>query len=187
MPYQYPVLIALTAQRLWELYDSRIRLRKELESGATTVRPEAGWPAMVAVHAAWAVGCWIEVLAGPPEYVNWIVLPMLLAWASALGLRMWMLHALGPLWNVRILERKEPKIVATGPYRFVRHPNYLAVILEMAALPLLLGAYWTALLASVANGWVLWRRIQEEEAYLFTIDAYREAFADKKRLIPGIF
>jgi len=186
MPYQYPVLIALTAQRLWELYVSRKRWREDRERGAALVA-EPHWPAMIAVHAAWVAGCWAEAGLNPPEYVSWIVLPMLLVWAAALGLRIWMMNALGPLWNARIIQREEQPVVVEGPYRFVRHPNYLAVILEMAALPLLLGAYWTALIGSLANALVLWRRIRAEEAYLFTVKAYREAFADKKRLIPGVF
>jgi methyltransferase len=95
--------------------------------------------------------------------------------------------ALGGLWNVRLISRADQAVVADGPYRYIRHPNYLAVVLEVAAVPLLLGAYWTALIGSVANGLVLWRRIANEEAYLFTVEAYREAFAGKKRLIPGVF
>lgn len=187
MPYQFPVLIALTAQRLWELALSSARLREDRRRGNVAVRQERYWPAMVAVHAGWVAGCWVEVLARAPEYVPWIVLPMLLVWAAALGLRIWFMHALGRLWNVRILEREDQPVVVMGPYRYIRHPNYLAVILELLALPLILGAYWTALFGTAANGWVLWRRIQEEESYLFTVPAYREAFADKKRLIPGVF
>jgi methyltransferase len=187
MPYQYPVLIALTAQRLWEMWLSRRQLKADLENGTAAVRAEPMWPAMVAVHAGWVGGCWWEVMAGPPAYVAWIVLPMLLVWAGALALRIWFMAALGTLWHVRIVEREDQPIVVAGPYRFIRHPNYLAVILEMAALPLLLGAYWTALLGTAANGIVLWRRIRAEEAYLFDVPAYREAFADKKRLIPGVF
>jgi methyltransferase len=186
MPYQYPVLIALTAQRLWEWYVSRKRLREERRGGAT-VMAEPHWPAMVVVHAGWVAGCWAEVIWGRPHFLPWLVMPALLLWAAALGLRMWMMSALGPLWNVRIIERERQPVVVSGPYRYIRHPNYLAVILEMAALPLVIGAYWTALVGSAANGLVLWRRIRAEEAYLFTVEAYREAFAGKKRLIPGVF
>lgn len=186
MPYQYPVLIALTAQRLWELALSRRNLRDDRERGAT-VRSERSWPAMAALHTAWVAGCWGEVLLTRPEYLSWLVLPMLLLWAAALALRMWVMQAMGALWNVRIVEREEPRIVVTGPFAYIRHPNYVVVILELLALPLIVGAYWTALLASLANGWVLWRRIQAEEEYLFTIPAYREAFAEKKRFVPGVF
>ncbi len=61
------------------------------------------------------------------------------------------------------------------------------MIAEIAAVPLLLGAYWTALAATLANAAVLWFRIRDEEAYLFSVEDYAEAFADKKRLIPRLF
>jgi methyltransferase len=95
--------------------------------------------------------------------------------------------ALGRLWNVRLVQRPDQPVIASGPYRFVRHPNYLAVVLELAAVPLALGAYGTALLAGAANALVLWRRIAAEERYLFSVPGYAAAFAAKKRLIPGVF
>jgi methyltransferase len=69
----------------------------------------------------------------------------------------------------------------------VRHPNYSAVILEMAAVPLLVGAPLTALLGSLANGVVLYFRIRQEEAYLFSVSGYERAFGHKKRLVPWVF
>ena len=94
---------------------------------------------------------------------------------------------MGSFWNVRLLRREEQPIVTGGPYRYLRHPNYLAVTIEIAAFPLITGAYWTALAGSAANAAVLWFRIRREEAYLFSFPAYRAAFAGKKRLIPGVF
>jgi isoprenylcysteine carboxyl methyltransferase (ICMT) family protein YpbQ len=63
----------------------------------------------------------------------------------------------------------------------------LAVILEIAGVPLLAGAPWTALVGSLANGWVLGGRIRKEEAYLFSVPGYAAAFSDKKRFVPGVF
>ena len=186
MRYQVAVLVAVMAQRLWELILSRKRLREAEDLGDSRIA-EPMLVAMVAVHAGWIAGCWLEVFWRDPEFVPWIVIPMLGVWAASIALRMWLMAALGELWNVRLISRADQAVVVEGPYRYVRHPNYLAVLLEIAAVPLLLGAYWTALIGSVANGLVLWRRIANEEAYLFTVEAYREAFASKKRLIPGVF
>jgi methyltransferase len=186
MRYQVAVLVAVMAQRIWELGLSRKRLREAEDQGASRIA-EPMLVAMVAVHAAWLAGCWLEVIWLDPDFVPWIVIPMLGVWAGAILLRIWLMAALGGLWNVRLISRADQAVVADGPYRYIRHPNYLAVVLEVAAVPLLLGAYWTALIGSVANGLVLWRRIANEEAYLFTVEAYREAFAGKKRLIPGVF
>ena len=83
--------------------------------------------------------------------------------------------------------RERQPVVTGGPYRYIRHPNYVVVFVEIAAVPLLLGAYGTALLGSLANAWVLAGRIRREEAYLLSVPAYRAAFADKARFVPGLF
>jgi methyltransferase len=75
--------------------------------------------------------------------------------------------------------------VAGGPYRLVRHPNYLAVIAEIAALPLVHTAWITALVFSAANAWLLRVRIAAEEAALSRISGYQAVFADRPRLVPG--
>ena len=187
MPFQYPILAGLMIQRIWELAVSRRRLAAAEEAGAAERIREPFYPAMVLVHAGWFAGCWSEVLLIRPQYYAWIVIPMLAVWAVSLSLRLWMLSALGELWNVRLVSREEQPVISTGPYRFVRHPNYLSVILEITAVPLLLGAYWTALAATIANAAVIGLRIRNEEAYLFAFEEYRDMFADKKRLIPGLF
>ncbi|MCZ6552881.1 MAG: isoprenylcysteine carboxylmethyltransferase family protein [SAR324 cluster bacterium] len=187
MSYQYPILIALMIQRLWELYVSRKRLAEDVEHQSARLLAEPKFPAMVAVHVGWFAGCWLEVLSARPPFVDWLVIPMLAVWGGSVALRLWMMLALGRLWNVRLIERDEQPVVVSGPYRFIRHPNYRAVIAEITAVPLLLGAYWTALAATLANAAVLWFRIRDEEAYLFSVDEYAEAFTDKKRLIPRLF
>ena len=122
-----------------------------------------------------------------PDFQAWLVLPMLVLWGLALALRAWGILTLGEYWNVRLVKRKKQPVIASGPFRYIRHPNYAAVIIEVAVVPLLVGAYWTALVFSVANGLVLWRRIAGEEAYLTQNAAYRKAFEGKARLVPGLF
>jgi methyltransferase len=77
--------------------------------------------------------------------------------------------------------------VASGPYRWIRHPNYLAVILEFAALPMGAGAWRSAAGLSLLNGAVLQDRIRAEEALLAEVPGYEELFATKSRFIPHIF
>ena len=76
--------------------------------------------------------------------------------------------------------------VSSGPYRFVRHPNYLAVSLEFLALPLAGGAVWSALVLSMVNAGLLFDRIRSEERLLARVPGYEEAFKGRARLIPGL-
>ena len=172
---------------LWEAAYSWRRLAEDRKSGRAEPIAEPMFPAMVALHGAWLAGCFVEVLVQRPQFQVWLVLPMLLLWGLALGLRFWVMLTLGEYWNVRLVNRKNQPVMVTGPYRFIRHPNYVAVILEIAVVPLLVGAPWTALLGSLANGLVLWRRIVAEERHLMRISAYRKAFEEKARLVPGVF
>lgn len=107
--------------------------------------------------------------------------------AAATGLRWWSIRSLGDQWNVRAVVPNNLQPVQSGPYRWIRHPNYLAVILEFAALPMAGGAWISAIGLSVLDGVVLLDRIAAEESLLFEVLAYQEAFSDKARFIPGIF
>lgn len=80
--------------------------------------------------------------------------------------RFWAILALGHYWNTRIIVLPKMKLVTRGPYRFIRHPNYLAVVIEFITIPVLCGAYGTAVVFSLANAWILVRRIPEEERAL---------------------
>lgn len=107
--------------------------------------------------------------------------------AAATGLRWWSISTLGEQWNVRAAVPDDLEPVTAGPYRWIRHPNYLAVILEFLALPLAGGAWVSAAGLSLLNGAVLADRIRAEEALLARSPRYRAAFARKPRLIPGLF
>jgi methyltransferase len=91
---------------------------------------------------------------------------------------------LGVHWNVRVVPSMPLGVVTSGPYRFVRHPNYVAVFVELAALPLVHGAYLTAIAGAVLHVAVLYRRIGLEESVLMADEAYRRAFARKPRFLP---
>jgi methyltransferase len=93
-------------------------------------------------------------------------LPMLALFAAGMALRYWAIRTLGARWSTRIVFVPGEPLVETGPYRLLRHPNYLGVVLELAALPLVHTAWVTSLLASAANGLVLRQRIEAEVAAL---------------------
>ena len=108
--------------------------------------------------------------------------------AAATGLRVWTLRTLGEAWSVRVLSYPDGArpVVTSGPYRFIRHPNYLAVILELASLPLAGGAIVTAALASALDALVLSRRIPLEERELAADPAWRAAMLPRPRLVPRL-
>jgi methyltransferase len=116
--------------------------------------------------------------------------PLWLGGAAALGvvgagvLRVWAIRSLGKHWNVRVVDSTRLGVVTSGPYRFVRHPNYVAVFLELLLLPLVQGAWLTAALGSALHILVLRRRILLEEAVLMASPAYRASMGDKPRFLP---
>jgi methyltransferase len=101
---------------------------------------------------------------------------------AAQALRWWAIRTLGGRWSTRVIVVPGEPPVTGGPYRLLRHPNYLAVVLEMACLPLAWGMWRLALLLSAANAAILLVRIREEEQALGP--AWEKAFAGKGRLLP---
>lgn len=187
MSLALPLLAIVAAMRLGELLLSRRRIHQAAAAGDAKAIQEPAYPYMVAVHGAWLAGCVIEPYVTHPVIPPIVQGAALAVWGVALLLRFWLMWALGRFWNVRLVQRGDQPVITRGPYRYVRHPNYVAVVLELAAVPVAVGAYGTAILAGIANALVLWRRIAREEAYLFTVPGYKAAFAHKKRLIPGVF
>lgn len=155
------IIIALVAaQRLIELVHARRNTQALLARGATEV---AGghYPLFVALHAAWLIAI---VLALPPHpIVHWLPLG---AYIVLEILRAWTVVSLGPYWTTRILTLPEAPLVKRGPYRFVRHPNYLIVVGEIALLPLVFGEFRVAIVFTVLNAGLLAWRIRAEDAAL---------------------
>lgn len=187
LSYQVWVLGTVALLRLWELVFSHRKLVQARRASGAELIAEPEYPLMVLVHGGWFAGMIAETVVRNFPFSGVIVLAALLLWIIALALRFWVLISLDDFWNVRLIARPNQPVIVSGPYRYLRHPNYLAVILEIAAVPLIVGAPFTALLASIANGLVLIQRIRREEAYLFTVPGYAQAFRGKKRLIPWVF
>ncbi|MFE4454016.1 isoprenylcysteine carboxyl methyltransferase family protein [Streptomyces sp. NPDC056796] len=170
----YTVLVlAVAAERVAELVVALRNARWSLAHGGT----EAGrghYPAMVALHTALLAGCLAEAwLAGRPfpGPAGWALVAVV---AAAQGLRWWCVRTLGRRWNTRVIVVPGLPLVTGGPYRWLRHPNYVAVAAEGAALPLVHGAWVTALLFTVLNAALMAVRVRCENgalARLATADA----------------
>ncbi|WP_066950616.1 isoprenylcysteine carboxyl methyltransferase family protein [Streptomyces lushanensis] len=161
------LVLAVGAERVAELVVARRNMRWSLERGAVE-RGQGHYPPMVVLHTALLLGCWAEVwLTGRPfvPALGWTMLAFVVA---AQGLRWWCIRTLGPRWNTRVLVVPGLPLVTGGPYRLLRHPNYVAVVAEGLALPLVHGAWITALLFTVLNAALLTVRIRCENRALET-------------------
>ena len=167
MPWWYvAALAAVAAQRVRELTISR---RNSRGTGGSPSAPRT-YPLIVAAHLGLFVLPPLEIHLARRRTGGRAALAWLGVLAAATGLRWWSIQSLGGAWNVRGQVPQGLAPVTRGPYRFLRHPNYLALVLE-----------------SAVNGAALAVRIRAEEAQLERSAAYREAFRRKARLIPGVF
>ncbi|AGT31882.1 hypothetical protein M493_08015 [Geobacillus genomosp. 3] len=143
------------------------------------------YPWIVLMHVSFLVSLALEVLRkGARPSRSWpLLFPLFLA---VQGLRVWTILSLGRFWNTKILIVPNRPVVKKGPYRWIRHPNYAVVALEIALLPLLFDAHMTALLFSFLNALILFIRISTEEKALTALTDYREAFRLRSRFVPPL-
>lgn len=151
-------LVAL--QRLGELVYSRINERRLIAEGGREVG--AGhYPLLVGLHLAWLISLLLNVPATAP--VAW---PYLALFLVLQGARLWVMASLGRFWTTRIITLPGRPLVRRGPYKYLRHPNYLVVAGEIALLPLAFGAWRIALVYSLLNAVLLWHRMRVEDRAL---------------------
>jgi methyltransferase len=167
----FVLLIALVAvERLAELVVSRRNGRWSRERGG--VEFGAGhYPPMVLLHTGLLVGAVAEVAAGDRPFVpalGWTMVALVLA---AQGLRWWCIATLGPRWNTRVIVVPGGSRVVRGPYRWINHPNYVAVVVEGFALPLVHTAWITAVVFTALNAVLLTVRIRVENGALQSLVA----------------
>ena len=173
----------LGAERLVELVLSRRNAARALARGGFETG-QGHYRVMVVLHSLFLVACAAEVLGlgRPfPGAAGYVALGVAL---GAQALRYWAIASLGERWNTRIIVVPGVEPVTRGPYRFLRHPNYVAVVLELAAVPLIHGAWVTAVVFTLGNALLLRVRIRAEEAALG--EAYARAFADRPRFLPEV-
>ncbi len=152
------ILVLVAAQRLVELVISRRNAQKLLARGGVE-HGAAHYPLLVLVHAAWIIGL---------VYFSWGIeasWPWLGAYLALQAARGWVIAALGERWTTRIIVLPDEPLVDSGPYRFLRHPNYAVVAAEIFILPMVWGLFWFAMIFTVLNALVVaWRIKVEEEA-----------------------
>jgi methyltransferase len=181
------VLLLFASQRLVELVYSRRNERLIRRRQPTA--PEAGGSVFgsiaalnLALFTVPALERWLRRRPAPQMVagLGWVIA------LSAVALRLSVLVALRENWNVRALVPEDLRVIDRGPYRFIRHPNYVALAMEFLGLPLIGGAYLSAAALSAVNATLLGRRIREEEALLMAIPTYRERMGKKPRFIPRL-
>ena len=153
------LLAFITLQRLIELPIARANTRRLIAQGGYEVGA-SHYPWIVALHTSWLLTLW-WLAPGRP-----IHLPFLLLFLAIAAGRVWVLRTLGSRWTTRIIVVPGERLVASGPYRFVRHPNYLVVVGEIAVLPLVFGLWDVAIIFSLLNAAILIVRIRTENRAL---------------------
>jgi methyltransferase len=153
------ILTLVTLQRLGELVLARHNTQKLLARGAVEIGA-AHYPLIVAVHAAWIAALWV---LGRDQEVDLLALA---AFIVMQGLRIWILATLGSRWTTRILVLPGEPLIASGPYRYLPHPNYAVVVAEIALLPLALHLPWVALVFTALNAAVIMIRLRSESRAL---------------------
>jgi methyltransferase len=165
----YVGVIALTAlERLVELVVATRNAAWSFERGGVEYG-KGHFPFMVVLHTGFLIACVAEVVLLERAFVPALGWPMLALAIACQGLRWWCITTLGERWNTRVIIVPGLAPVTGGPYRFFKHPNYVAVALEGLALPLMHGAWLTAAAFTVLNAGLMVVRIRTEDAALATL------------------
>ncbi|MEM7353688.1 MAG: isoprenylcysteine carboxylmethyltransferase family protein [Acidobacteriota bacterium] len=181
----YIALIGLVVlERLAELVITERNARRLRARGGFEVGREHFLP-MALLHTGLLVAAPLEVFYLDRPFIPAFGLAMLVLVLATMGLRYWAISSLGDRWTARVFVVPEEPPSVGGPYRWLRHPNYLAVIVEVAVLPLVHMAWWTAVFFSISNAFMLRTRIRVEEQALEESSAYLDVLGDRPRLVPG--
>lgn len=171
----------LVLERSIELYIARRNARFIKSIGGYEVGKKH-YIAIVILHIAFLTTLFIEVnyRGYLPKY--WLI-PFII-FLMAQILRIWTISSLGKYWNTRIYIVPNAEPVTKGPYRYLRHPNYVIVMLEMITIPLIFGAYLTAIIFPLINAFILSYRIKVEEKALKELTNYNIEMFETPRFIP---
>ena len=155
------LVAAVGVERLAEMVVSKRNAAWSFARGAIEVG-RGHWPWMVLLHVGLLVAAVVEVWVADRPFIPLLGATMLMLVVLAQGLRWWCIRTLGRQWNARVIVVPGAPRVTGGPYRFFSHPNYVAVVVEGVALPLVHTAWVTALLFTVLNAVVLMARLRAE-------------------------
>ena len=161
MEVYYGLLVVIAFERLAELVVSQRHATASLRRGGVE-SGQGHFPVMVALHTALLIGCVVEPLALHRTFIPALGYPMLVVVIAANALRWWCIATLGQRWSARVIVLPGVPLVNAGPYRWFAHPNYVAVIVEGAALPLVGSAWITSCTFTVLNAALLTVRVRCE-------------------------
>jgi len=162
-------------ERIFELRFSRRNTKRALARGAIEVG-SGHYPWMVALHSLFLFSACAEVLALERPFVGGLAGGMLVLLGGAAAMRFWAIATLGRRWTTRVICWPGRPVTRSGPYRYLKHPNYLAVVIEIFALPLVHSAWLTAVVFSLLNVALLSVRIRVEETALAEHSSYDDRF-----------
>ncbi|MGW2640181.1 isoprenylcysteine carboxyl methyltransferase family protein [Streptomyces sp. NPDC001348] len=165
MPWYALLVLAVAAERVAELLVARRNAAWTLNR-AGVEHGRGHYPVMVALHTGLLVCCLLEPGLADRPFLPALGWPILVLALLAQALRWWCITTLGPYWNTRVIVVPGARLVGAGPYRLLRHPNYVAVVVEVAALPLVHSAWLTATVFTAANAVLLTVRVRCENAAL---------------------
>jgi methyltransferase len=156
----YAIILLVVMQRLFELVLANRNTQRLKAQGGVEI--SAGhYPLIILLHTVWLLAV---LWALPPALeISW---PWLVLFVALQAARVWVVKSLGPYWTTRIISVPGKPLVKKGPYRFVRHPNYIVVAGEILALPMAFHETAVAIFFSLANAAILFWRIREEDAGL---------------------
>ena len=178
-------VLVMAIQRLLEVQYSSSNTRRLVARGG---REHAAWqvPLFKLLHGAWIASACAEVWLLDPPFRPWLAVVAAVVFFVGQVLRFVAITTLGSRWTIRIVTVPDAPPVTAGIYRYIRHPNYAGVALEIAALPLIHGAIYTAVVFSLANAWLLSARIRAEETALATDNHYLDHFGQRPRFVPPV-
>ncbi|KAB2952543.1 isoprenylcysteine carboxyl methyltransferase [Heliorestis acidaminivorans] len=179
----YVLFILLIVQRLGELLLAHRNGLYIVKKGGYEVGKEQ-YRVIVLLHSLFFVALYTEAIYLGSVAPPWWIVPTILFFLAQ-GLRYWAIFSLGPYWNTGIYVLPDAPVVTKGPYRYLRHPNYLVVMTELLTLPLIFGAYGTALIFTLTNAYILSQRIALEERALAEVTNYEKVMAQVPRLLPS--
>jgi len=182
----FGLLAFVGLERLLELYVSKRNQQRMAGRGIRKI-PEPRFHWMVVVHTALLVGAGLEVWLLQRPFLLWLAIPMFVLFLLAQAMRVWVVRTMAGHWNAEVMDSTQLGVVTGGPFRWVRHPNYMAVVAEFIAIPLIHTAWITAAAGSLADLWVLRSRIDVEDRVLLSSPVYRAAMGAKPRFIPRFF
>jgi methyltransferase len=162
------LIVAVSLERLVELVVSKRNAAWSFAQGGVETG-QRHYLVMVVLHSGFLIGMLVEVWVRRPEVHLALAIPMLVLVVACQAMRAWCIHALGRHWNTRVIVVPGARLVTSGPYRFLPHPNYLVVVVEGVVLPLVGAAWISALVFTVLNAALLTVRLRVERAALRSV------------------